>query len=224
MKVGLIGDIHGNARALDAVLKSTPEVNIWICDGDIVGYYPDVNEVCETLRKIGVSTVRGNHDAYVAGHLIPKPENRQVYRTDWTRQNLEPHHLAWISSLPVQLDLNFEDKKFMIRHASPWDEETYLYPNSLRLSEIKLEQYCYYVFGHTHWPMVVEAGGGYIINPGSVGQPRDYDSAASYATVDIETGKVRLCRAPYDVTSYQQFLSKLGWPDSSISILSRSRA
>jgi len=223
MKIGLIADIHGNVRALDAVLKSAPGINTWICGGDVVGYYPDVNEVCEALRRIGALTVRGNHDAYVAGHMIPSAQKRPLYRTDWTRQNLEPKHLDWISSLPVQLNLNFKDWRFMIRHASPWDEETYLYPDSHRLSEIKLEGYCGYIFGHTHWPMVIKAGEGYIINPGSVGQPRDYNSAASYAIVEIETGKIELRRAPYDVTSYQQHLLELGWPESSISILSRSR-
>jgi len=224
MKIGLIADIHGNARALDAVLKAAPALDAWICAGDAVGYYPDVNEVCKSLLNIRALTVRGNHDAYVSGHLLPNLQHEHLYRTDWTREHLNQEYLGWISSLSVQLDLQFKDKKFTVRHASPWDEETYVYPDSPRLSEIKLEANNYYVLGHTHWPMVIKADEGYIINPGSVGQPRDYNPAASYAIVEIETGKVSLHRATYDVTSYQQYLSRLDWPESTISILNRSRA
>jgi len=224
MKIGLLADIHGNGAALNAVLDAAPPVDAWICAGDIVGYYPDVDQVCQTVLDIKASTVRGNHDAYVAGHLRPNPEQKSLYRTDWTREHLRREYFDWISSLPVQLDLRFKNKQFTIRHASPWDEETYLYPDSPRLSEISLEIRTYYLLGHTHWPMIVQAGEGHIINPGSVGQPRDYNPAASYAIVEVEAGTVTLCRAAYDVSSYQEYLSKLGWPSSTISILSRSRS
>jgi len=219
----VLSDVHGNIRALDAVLTAAPAVDAWLFAGDAVGYYPDVNEVCKSLLDIGALCVRGNHDSYVAGQLAPKPEHKSLYRTAWTREHLKREYLDWISSLPAQLDLNFQNKSFTIRHASPWDEETYLYPDSPRLSEIRLPANSFLVLGHTHWPMIIQAGDGHVLNPGSVGQPRDYNTAASYALVEIETGAATLCRASYDVAAYQQYLSKLGWPESTISILSRSR-
>jgi putative phosphoesterase len=223
MRLALVADIHGNWPALEAVLNAAPQVDAWLCMGDLVGYYPDVNEVCQAVFSLDPNIVRGNHDAYVTGDLSPNPEKRALYRIDWTRAHLQSEHLERIASLPIQLNLAFGDRSFIVRHASPWDEETYLYPDSHRLSEIRLKSNTYLVLGHTHYPMVAAAGEGFVVNPGSVGQPRDYNPEASYATVDVETGVVELRRAPYDVVSYQDHLSKLGWPESTISILSRSR-
>ena len=71
MKLAIIADIHGNRPALEAVLKAVPPVDGWICAGDVVGYYPDANEVCEILLSLRALVVRGNHDAYVSKQLMP---------------------------------------------------------------------------------------------------------------------------------------------------------
>jgi predicted phosphodiesterase len=194
-----------------------------VCMGDVVGYYPDVNEVCEAVFKLNPYIVRGNHDAYVMGQLTPNPERKALYRTDWTRTHLQSKHWDRIKSLPVELNLNFGDKHFTLRHASPWDEETYLYPDSQRLSEIELPLNSYLLLGHTHHPMMVRAGQGFVVNPGSIGQPRDYNPEASYATIDVESGIVEFRRTPYDVVSYQKYLSGLDWPESTIAVLGRTR-
>jgi len=223
MRIGIIADIHGNRPALEAVLESPPPVDKWICAGDVVGYYPDVNEVCRILISLEAWVIQGNHDSYVTERFIANPNKQSAYRTEWTRKNLRPEYLHWIHSLPVELNLSLGSKRIRVRHASPWDEETYLYPDSSRLAEIHLERAHYLFLGHTHHPMMVPAGEGWLVNPGSVGQPRDYNPAASYAVLDVESGVVELRRARYDVVSYQRYLEKLGWPESTILTLSRTR-
>ena len=77
MKIGLIADIHGNLPALHAVLDSAEGVDRWVCAGDVTGYYPNVNEVCELLQQINALVIRGNHDAYVSKQLPPAPDKKK---------------------------------------------------------------------------------------------------------------------------------------------------
>jgi putative phosphoesterase len=223
VRIGLIADIHGNKPALEGVLDSAPVVDSWICMGDVVGYYPDVNEVCRILIGLNATVVRGNHDAYVIGQLPADARKLELYRTAWTRERLKQEHCQWLRALPVEINLCFGSKRLKVRHASPWDEETYLYPDSPLLSKIHLQRDSYFLCGHTHYPLVKAAGEGYIVNPGSVGQPRDYNPQASYAILNIEDGFIEHRRVLYDVASYQRYLSELGWPDATRDMLSRSR-
>lgn len=224
MKVAFLADIHGNAPALEAVLSQLPAVDLIVCCGDVIGYYPDVNEVCERLRVPGVAVIRGNHDAYVTGGLEPDPRKVAAYRTQWTRSHLSEDHLTWLAALPVELRFEWSGGPVVVRHASPWDEETYLYPDSPRLAEVNLPEHETLVLGHTHHPMWKQAGRGWILNPGSVGQPRDWDPRASYAVADTATGAFELKRAPYDVPGLQKRLRSMGWDDDLLRILSREKA
>src|SRR5260221_13402219 len=115
-----------------------PAVDQLICVGDIAGYYAEPNEVCERLQSLDVLVIRGNHDAYVIGALEPSTERRAAYRTDWTRDEMTAANLAWLRSLPLEARLEIDGQIFLLRHANPWDEETYLYPDSARLAEISL--------------------------------------------------------------------------------------
>lgn len=223
MKLGLMADIHGNKAALEAVLESAPRVDSWVCMGDVVGYYPDVNEVCEILISISATVVRGNHDAYVLGQLSVDARKMELCRTAWTREHLRKDYYQWLSTLSVEVNLRLEGKRLKVRHASPWDEETYLYPDSPLLSQIQLDRDAYFLCGHTHHSLVAVAGDGYVVNPGSVGQPRDYNPGASYAVLNLENGAIEHRRAPYDVVSYQRYLSDLDWPDATRDVLNRSR-
>lgn len=224
MRLGLISDIHSNLAALDVVLSELRSVDALICAGDIVGYYADPNEVCERLRERRTHVIRGNHDAYTLGLITPDPQRVEAYRTTWTQNTLTKENLHWLGSLPVELRFHWNARTVRVRHASPWDEETYLYGDSLHLSEIVPADNEILIFGHTHHPMRVTAGGGgLIINPGSVGQPRDWRPQASFAVLDDRTGDVTFGRAEYDVASLQLRLRKLGWPGAMIDILSRSR-
>lgn len=223
MKLGVISDIHANIAALDAVLADMPAVDRLVCCGDIVEYYADPNEVCDRLRALAPLAVRGNHDAYVIGALTPSPERRAAYRTDWTRAALRPDNLEWLKSMPTDQRLAEDGRDVLVRHASPWDEETYLYPDSPRLDEISLGNQEILLVGHTHIPFRRAVGAGMIVNPGSVGQPRDWDPRAAYATIDLATGAVEHRRVAYDVGALQSRLRDLGWDPAMINILGRQR-
>jgi len=223
MRLGIIADIHGNLPALRAVLSAMPAVDLVLCAGDVVGYYPDVNEVCELLRATGVYVIRGNHDAYVVGELAPDPARRDAYRTDWTRERLTSVNFSWLASLPLETRFRFKRTEIVIRHASPWDEETYLYPDSKKLAEIVPEIGNILIFGHTHHPLRRTVGQGLVLNPGSVGQPRDYNQAAAYAMIDTTSFDPVFMRAAYDVSAYQRQLRDQGWDEAMIKILSRKK-
>src|SRR5438552_11174574 len=153
MKIGLIADVHANLLALKSVIDDMPSAELWICAGDVVGYYPDINDVCDLLRRLGALVIRGNHDAYVTGNLSPNPDRKSAYRTEWSRENLEPSNLAWLTSLPVERTFQMGETSIRVRHASPWDEETYVYPDSPHLNKISLESNEIMILGHTHHPM-----------------------------------------------------------------------
>lgn len=223
MRLGLIADIHANLPALEAVLAAMPKVDHVVCAGDFVGYYNEPNKVCERLQALSPIAVRGNHDAYVIGALKPDPSKSLAYRTDWTREQLSPANRAYLEGLPTEQRLDFADKRIVVRHASPWDEETYLYPDSSRLSEISLDENVVLVLGHTHRPMVHRAGKGLIVNPGSVGQPRDWNPQAAFAILDLPSFHVEIRRVTYDVFGLQKELCSRSWDTGAVDILSRSK-
>jgi predicted phosphodiesterase len=211
-RLGLISDLHANLDALTAVLADMPAVEAIVCCGDIVEYYDQPNEVCALVRERGIRSIRGNHDAYTIGRLTPSALHRAAFRTDWTREVLEPTHLAWLESLGTELRLDTGAGPLWIRHANPWDEEAYLRADQPEtLSRLRLEAGQTLVVGHTHRPMHLRIGDGWLLNPGSVGQPRDGDPRASYAVVDLETGAIEHRRAEYDVAAMQQRLRRRGW-------------
>lgn len=223
MRIALLSDIHANIAALDAVIADMPPVDAILFAGDAVGYYAHPNQVCERLRAIGARCVRGNHDNYVTGQAEPNAERRAAYATDWTRGELTAENFEWLASLPAELHLPADGFDVIVRHASPWDEESYLYPDSDRLGEVRLDANQALVLGHTHHPMTVAASEGLLINPGSVGQPRDWNPAAAYALLSLPSREVELRRVAYDVAGVQRELRALGWAKGAIEILSRHR-
>jgi predicted phosphodiesterase len=167
--------------------------------------------------------VRGNHDAYVVGHRQPDPNQASAYRTEWTRSQLSDSHRRWLAALPVELRFAWDGLSVIVRHASPWDEETYLYADSPALAQLDVQANELLVLGHTHRPMLVQAGDGRLLNPGSVGQPRDWNPKASYALVETGTKHVEVRRVSYDVAGFQARLEALGWNRELIDILGRQR-
>ena len=121
------------------------------------------------------------------------------------------------------MNFRLDGLKIKLRHACPWDEETYLYRDSPKLLDIQLKKDEMLFVGHTHRPMWLQAGDGMILNPGSVGQPRDWNPLASYAVLDTSTGNVLIRRVEYDVEAFQNRLRELGWENTLIDILSRKK-
>ena len=197
MKIGLLSDIHANLPALEAVLAELEGVECLACAGDLVGYYDHPNEVCALLRARARWVVAGNHDAYVAQHQHPGPGRHGDYGLDRTRAALTAEHRQWLASLPEELSFQAGRFEVRLRHTGPRGGPTYLYADSPALAALYLDAHEVLVLGHTHCPMRVQCGEGWIINPGSVGQPRDGREGASYAIFDSDSGEVAFHRVLY---------------------------
>jgi putative phosphoesterase len=224
MKIAIISDIHANLTALRAVLADLSPVDAMICAGDMVGYYSEPDEVCSLLRRLDVLSIRGNHDAYVTGRLAPRNDLRAAYRTDWTAGALKRANLDWLDGLPVERKVAIGGRRITVRHASPWDEETRLYPDSPRIEEIRLAAEEVLIVGHTHRPLVRQCGDGWLVNPGSIGQPRDGDPRASYAVLDPGDGLAEIRRVAYDVAGCQERLRQAGWDEAMAALLAHGGA
>ena len=213
MTVALLSDIHANLIALEAVLHDLPAVEaIWVM-GDTVGYGPDPADTFALLRERGATIVAGNHDRAVAtgeGLELFNPAARAAAE----------RHRSWLgaadrdalAALPLTLEPAGD---YSICHGSPRDPlwEYVFDARTARsaMAEIAATRCC---VGHTHVPATFSAGNGKLmINPGSVGQPRDGDPRASYALLDVAAGTVEFRRVEYDIAETQRRMRKLKLPE-----------
>ncbi len=229
MRIAILSDIHANLRALEAVLGAIGGVDaVWHL-GDVVGYGPEPDGVIARLRDIGAIGVRGNHDvAAVGGSEIEyfNPDARAAM--EWTRARLGPAARAWLEGLPERR----VEGEFTLVHGSPRDP-VWEYLTSRSSAETNFDAFDtpYCLVGHTHVPIVfLESGGDVeilgvepgselhldgrraIVNPGSVGQPRDGEPTASYVLLDTEAGTLTWQRVPYDVEATQATMVDAGLP------------
>ncbi len=237
----IISDIHANLTALNAVLADAGSFDrIW-CLGDLTGYGPDPNECIERLREFPSTTLAGNHDWAVLERLDLADFNRDA-RTAclWTRHRLTPENKEFLASLPVHV----EEEGYTLVHASP-SEPVEEYVLDILSAEYNFGQFntpvC--LLGHSHWPVAFLQpenssglcvqlrpiygepfkfdGGRWIINPGSVGQPRDGNPAAAYALLDVEKGQWEFRRVTYPVEETQRRMRQHHLPARLIERLSR---
>jgi predicted phosphodiesterase len=235
MRLLLLSDIHANLEALEACMEVAPEFDEIVNLGDIVGYNASPNEVCERVRALGGAIVRGNHDRASAG-LSDLSEFNLVAAMSarWTQMMLEPPHAQWLRALP-QGPLRLESLPGLeFVHGSPRDEDEYLLNATAATEDFELSGHSDVIFfGHTHLQggfvykggrtqyfapkyedskgfiqctIALEAEEKYLINPGSVGQPRDNDWRAAFALYESTEGEpatVTFFRAPYDVQATQ---------------------
>ena len=224
MRCAIVADIHANLAAFMAVLvdiKEQGEVEeIW-CLGDIVGYGPEPHRCLELLRQTNHICVAGNHDLAAIGEIDTNQFNPDaVAAIQWTSGQLTPHDELYIKELPLVI----ERDEFTLVHGSPrepvWEYILSISAASENFAHFKSD-YC--LVCHSHVPAVFKSGKDgacsfsrftpesavglgeerLIINPGSVGQPRDGDPRASYAIYDSQAGQVKLRRVPYDITATQ---------------------
>ena len=202
---GLISDIHANYFALKEVLRELHQKDIFeiYCLGDIVGYGSQVNLVCELLRENGVVSIQGNHDFYlVSGE---KCERSSYVNTviDKQRKIISKDNFEWLASL----DSEMNQHNIRMVHGG-WNDylEEYMVPSEEYFEDLEFGSYA---SGHTHKPLIWEGENHKYCNPGSVGQPRDGDSRASFA---IFTGeKFNLHRVPYDLSKFLNQLQNDGY-------------
>ncbi len=247
MRYLIISDIHANVTALDAVLAAAE--GRWeraVCLGDIVGYGPDPNEAVARIRALDCVTIRGNHDKAIAG-LSEAEEFNPIARTAvlWSRERLTDENLEFLARLrqgPVFVD------GFSIVHGSIRDEDEYLFVPLQAFEELRIAPTALTFFGHTHrqggflqqgngigvinfdptpknliWTMPIEERATYLVNPGSIGQPRDGDPRAAYAIADTEKSTVEFWRVAYDIGAVQSRMLEALLPEPLIMRLSVGR-
>jgi diadenosine tetraphosphatase ApaH/serine/threonine PP2A family protein phosphatase len=232
MRIIILADIHGNLAALNAVLddaKTRGGIDRVWCLGDIVGYGPDPGACIETIAALSQVIVAGNHDRAATGKLNTAWFNPEAATAlYWTHEQLKPDEAAWLDNLP----LTREQGDWLLVHGSPTDP-LLEYVISAGIAEKNLErsnfQYC--LVGHSHIPVAhrqeedgvkpisLQPGVGLVVgemrmvvNPGSVGQPRDGDPRASYAVLDTEASMLRLQRVEYDISATQDKMMAAGLP------------
>lgn len=212
MRVGVISDVHGNDPALAVVLTAlTDQVDMIIFLGDLCGYYPFVNECAAVLDTNGFVGVLGNHDRVLLGCLStdsqPPEEYVRRYGSALGRslRVLSRTSLSLLQSLPVSRKLSLAGVSVALFHGAPWDcLEGRVYPDYTEWDRFTHVEGDVILLGHTHYPLVKRHRGKLIVNPGSVGQARDWGGAACYAVLDVLTGHVEHRRVAFDPTRLVQ--------------------
>jgi diadenosine tetraphosphatase ApaH/serine/threonine PP2A family protein phosphatase len=237
MRIAVLSDIHANLLALDAVLAHAGTVDaVWHL-GDVVGYGPDPDGVVDRLRAIGAQGVRGNHDAAACGGPEIDWFNPDARRAmEWTRETITDATRAWLEGLPERATIGGCE----LVHGSPreplWE---YVTSTGVARDNLALLEGPIGLHGHTHMPVAWVAEDGRVelvrgrpdsslelqgrralINPGSVGQPRDGDPDAGYAILDPEAGRVSWHRVAYDIAAVQEQMRAAGLPGALRSRLS----
>jgi diadenosine tetraphosphatase ApaH/serine/threonine PP2A family protein phosphatase len=243
----ILSDIHANIDAFDAVLDAAPAES-WdraVVLGDLVGYGAEPGAVIERVRSLDpLLVIRGNHDKAACG--VDDGSNfNAVARlaASWTFQSLSDAHREYLRALPQgPLDLG---ERAEICHGAPFDEDHYIFDGSDAIAALDAARQPLCLFGHTHLPVVftlqtdalegfmpdgedetrvtLEPGARYLINVGSVGQPRDGDPRAAFGIYDSDGGTVVMRRVPYAIEAAQRRILAAGLPPSLANRLSIGR-
>lgn len=248
MRYLVLSDVHANLTALEASLAASQ--GHWekaICLGDVVGYGPDPNEVIDRIRQISALTIRGNHDKVSCG-LTDADDFNPIARAAalWTREQLRPENREYLEKLPTG-PAAFNGMSLV--HGAIRDEDEYVVAPAQALDSLLDAESNVTFFGHTHlqggfalgpdnqvqtlrfkpangerlFKFQLQEKTNYLLNPGSIGQPRDGDPRAGFAIADSERHEVEFWRVAYDVESVQKRMEKAGLPEPLILRLSFGR-
>ena len=235
MRYLILSDIHSNKEAFGAVLQFVRR-KPWdkaVFLGDLVGYGANPNQAISMIRSLKPFVgIRGNHDKVCSGLEDGELFNRIALEAAmWTRKKLTRGNLNWLRALP-QGPVTVDDA-FAISHGTPIDEDAYIFGEIEALNVFRHTQFPLCFFGHSHFPVIfalspdaittiltvapsfkfkLREGVRYLINPGSIGQPRDGNPLASFAIYDSETRVVSINRIPYRVRETQEKILKAGLP------------
>lgn len=231
----ILSDIHGNISALEAVLEHASKLSYErvIFLGDAVGYYPDGNAVIERLRSIGARGVLGNHDAWLLTLDVLEGEGYVFDILRWQAERLRPENRSWLLSLSWSIDKN----NWMAVHGSPCDPFTYIDELEVAREAFSCAEARWVFFGHTHmagaytaldgpsgpWvrhkpftkphnPVKLGPKARILVNPGSVGQPRDGIPMAGYAIWYEDRDELVAYRVEYNIKAVEERVRKAGFP------------
>lgn len=231
MRILVISDIHSNLGALEAVLGAAPEHQAVWCLGDLVGYGPDPNECVSRVRTLeNLTCLIGNHDQAVIGWIRLSRFNHEAGQAiQWTRDTLSQSNTQFLESLSSRS----REGEFTLAHASPREPiwEYVMEPQAAKANFAAFDtQYC--LIGHSHMPLIfqrleeedqaiqisppdgpLDLVPRMILNPGSVGQPRDMDPRAAYAILDTEALTWEPRRVTYDIAQVQTRIRDVGLPE-----------
>jgi predicted phosphodiesterase len=235
MLYGLIGDVHANLQAFEEALKHLRAAGVdkILNVGDLVGYGGSPAEVLALAREqVHMVSIAGNHDRQAAGSCDPRMRLTATKALEWTRDNLSPAGLRYLSGLP---EGQVVDGRLIMVHGSLVERDAYILTAGevkrnleCMLREFRQHRIC--IFGHTHVPMLIstrgvladlretrsyqlERDGIYMINPGSVGQPRDRCPLCAFALLNDADFTVTFVRKPYDVVAAQRVIVQAGLPE-----------
>jgi predicted phosphodiesterase len=235
MKYLILSDIHSNKEAFGAVLSHVRRKH-WdkvVFLGDLVGYGANPNQTVDMLRGLRpLAAIRGNHDKVCSGLENGELFNRIALEAAmWTRRKLTRSNLVFLRSLPQGPFV--VDNAFAISHGTPIDEDAYIFGEIEALNVFRQTEFPLCFFGHSHFPVIfalspdaittiltvapsfrfkLEEGVRYLINPGSIGQPRDGNPLASFAIYDSESRVVAIHRIEYRIDETQEKIRKAGLP------------
>lgn len=224
MRFGIISDIHGNLPAFEMVCEAMPPVDRLLCAGDVVGYNPWAAACIDRIRELGAVTVRGNHDRAVAFDGGDRFNTMAKAGVRHAREELGDTDMEWLRSLPTE---QFVDNgRIHMVHGHPNSPDRYTYPREFSASMLG-EGVDVVILGHTHVQGSRRFGDGVVLNPGSVGQPRDGDPRAAFAVVELDEGDggdadaenggrptVDLQRVDYDIDQVVEAVAAAGLPTS----------
>ncbi len=237
MRIVIISDIHSNFVALEAVLAAAGHYDALWCLGDTIGYGPRPNECVASMHEHATVTISGNHDLACLAKIDLRDFNPDARKANiWNGEQLTSENRDWLETLPVATPI---DNRFTLAHGSPREPvwEYLLMPDqALANFELFNQQVCF--VGHSHvqlgfslqigfdrverflpesgQSLRLDANTRYLINPGSVGQPRDQDPRAAYAVLDTEADTIRFHRIAYDVEKTQRQMVEAGLPPALI--------
>lgn len=207
MKIGALSDIHGNSVALAEVLKDVRGAGIdtLFMLGDLVGYYYHPDEVLEQLRPFQTTMIRGNHETMLE-NARNDPGARDAIRAEFgsgideTLKRLSSEEIDMLLALPEKRSLSIDGMTFLLCHGSPWKNDEYIYPDAdeQKFRACADQNTEAVLMGHTHYPLLRMFNETILLNPGSVGQPRDIGSSASWAIIDTAARRAELRRTAFD--------------------------
>lgn len=233
MRYLLLSDVHGNLHALEAVLKHANEkgYDYVLFLGDAIGYGAFPNECVELLMEISSKPLRGNHDSVIVHPSLAESMNPYAKEAIiWSIEQLSNKNRDFLANLPVKVKLN---KDILLVHSTPNQPEEWYYIFSKEDAEGEFSGFDEWIcaFGHTHIPVVfsmsthgsevsvtshgtdLSTENRYMLNPGSVGQPRDGNPLASYAILDMNRKTFKVYRVEYPIEKSQRAILDAGLPE-----------